>query len=193
MALVRHGRRIELDGSPTPHQSGDQRTVRSPHRETCPVMQHLLDFIHEHTLERQLYFAVDTAEGELEMHWQRQVGEDDLWEVRLRESKGDEERVHYGDLLDVLEQRGADMAAVEQQLQALVVTQLAFADAVLRDATALFGVRAVDQARSVHRGFIHELERTVEHMTAPAVGMAVVRGGGAESSAPVGRLALVRD
>lgn len=82
-------------------------------------MQHLLDFIHEHIRENQLYLVVDSAEGEIELRWQRQDG-DDVWQLRVKQAGSGAEVVHYGDLLDHLEALGADMSAVERELHAIV-------------------------------------------------------------------------
>jgi hypothetical protein len=155
-------------------------------------MQHLLDFIHEHTLEEQLYFVAATPVGELELMWRRGLGEN-LWEVRPNKCEGPWQPVHCGDLLEHLEERGVDMQAVERELQAMVVTQLAFADVVLRDATQLLGRDVVQRAVHRHRDFMTELQGAIQRLASPGrASMIVVPGGGDQTSAREGHLTVVR-
>ena len=115
-------------------------------------MQHLLDFIHEHTLEEQLYFVATSRSGDLELTWQRRVAPTH-WQVRPSGREGPAELVHQRDLLLVLRARQADMVKIERELQAIVITQIAFADLVLRDASALLGTDSVRRAAiTVHAG-----------------------------------------
>jgi hypothetical protein len=155
-------------------------------------MQHLLDFVHEHTLEERLYLVVDSPEGELELTWQRGAVHDGVWQVKRRNVDEAPARVHYGDLLDHLEAMGADMGAMGRELHALVMTQIAFADVVLRDATQLLGYETVQMVVAGHRSFALQLKAAVERVTGPARRLELVPGGASESSAGTGNLTLVR-
>jgi hypothetical protein len=155
-------------------------------------MQYLLDFVHEHTLEEQLYLVVSAPQGELELTWRRRVGQDDVWQVKRRDGEEAPAHVHYGDLIDYLETSGADMGAMGRELHALVMTQIAFADAVLRDATQLLGYEAVQQVVAGHRSFAVQLKAAVERITGPARRFELVPGGAAETTAGTGNLTLVR-
>ena len=155
-------------------------------------MQHLLDFIHEHTLEERLYLVAATPQGELEMTWERSPGADDMWLIRPRGSQISPVYIHAGDLLDYVEALGADMRAIEGELQALVMTQIAFADVVLRDAREVLGYEVVQQVVAGHRSFALQLKATIESLTGPARRFELVEGGAAQTPASTGHLTLVR-
>src|SRR5262245_27197222 len=119
-------------------------------------MQQLLDFIHEHTLEEQLYFIAPSRTGGLELTRQRPVAPD-YWQVRPSACEGPAELVHRRNLLSALSARAVDMLKVERELQSIVVTQIAFADMVLRDASALLGTDGVRRAVQGHRVFLSDI------------------------------------
>jgi hypothetical protein len=155
-------------------------------------MQHLLDFINDHTLDEQLYLVVDTPAGELELLWRRQV-DAGLWQLRPNKCEGPWQLVHRGDLLDHLEERGVDLPLVEHELKAMVITQIAFADIVLRDAAVLLGRDVVQQAVRQHRGFMAELQGEIRRLIEPPrPSMVVVNGGGAQTLVRAGHLTVVR-
>ena len=129
-------------------------------------MQHLLDFLHQHPLEQHFYLVVDSADGELELSWRRHSA-DDLWQVRKHKPNAKAELVHYGDLLEHLDDRGADMKAVERELSALLVSQLAYADTVLRDAEQIFGREFVERAVAGHRDFMSRLQAAILRWVPP--------------------------
>jgi hypothetical protein len=157
-------------------------------------MQHLLDFIHEHSLEQQLYLTVEAPAGALALTWQRQAGEDDVWEVRaLAADSGEEvEHVHYGDLLDHLEERGADLSALASELRAIVLTYVAVADVVLSDARQLLGPVALQQRLYELRPSRNPSALAEARMPEPRLSLTVVKGEAAEPSARTGKLQLVR-
>jgi hypothetical protein len=154
-------------------------------------MQHLLDFIHDHTLEEQLYLVVQTPAGELELLWQRCPGVDQ-WQIRPRLCEGPYERVSRADLLGSLERRNVDMAGLERELHAMAMTQVAFADIVMRDATNLLGRDFVQQAIRGHELFLDELQTALRRLIGPARPQMVMHPGGGAQSATRGRLTLVR-
>lgn len=155
-------------------------------------MQHLLDFIHENTLERHVYLVVASPEGDLELSWQHQPVADGLWHVRPHRSQEPGTLIHYGDLLDFLESLGADMQALERELEALVITHVAFADGVLRQARQVLGAELVQQTLMDQRAFASQLQAAVTRMIQPVRSMKVVPGGGAQTRARTGHLTLVR-
>jgi hypothetical protein len=155
-------------------------------------MQHLLDFIHENTLERQLYLVVAAPEGDLELSWQHTPGADGLWHVRPYRSQEPGTLIHYGDLLDFLESLGADMQALQRELEAMVITHVAFADGVLREARQVLGADLVQRTLADQRAFALQLRAAVTHMIQPVHSMRVFPGGGALTSARTGHLTLVR-
>ena len=157
-----------------------------------PVMQHLLDFIHDHTLEEQLYLVAPTPAGELELLWQRCPGQDH-WQIRPRQCEGPYELVARADLLSSLERRGVDMPTVERELNVMAMTQIAFADIVLRDASRQLGRDFVDQAIRGHAQFLDELQAALRRLLEPATpSMVVHQGGAAPTSTRTRHLKLVR-
>jgi hypothetical protein len=157
-------------------------------------MQHLLDFVHEHTLEEQLYLVVDTASGPLEMLWQRSH-QADSWQLRPHKAEVAFENVARSALLDTLRARGANMERVERELRAIVMTQIAFADMLLRDADAALGRELVQTAVSGHREFMNQLQSAItELVIRPAQNkprMKVLNGGGAQSETRSGHLRVI--
>ncbi|MET0385129.1 MAG: hypothetical protein ABW321_04180 [Polyangiales bacterium] len=154
-------------------------------------MQHLLDFIHEHTLEEQLYIVAQLPAAELELMWQRRVSSDH-WQARLHKSEGAWEFVHRHELLAHLCDRGADMLSVERELRAMVLTQIAYADNLMRDAKELLGPTVVQQAVQGHRDFIDDLQAAVRRVTTPArPSLVVVRGGGEQTASRAGHLTVL--
>jgi hypothetical protein len=155
-------------------------------------MQHLLDFVHEHTLEEQLFFVVDTSVGELELLWQRRVAPEH-WQLRFTQREGPAELVPRAQMLSVLETRRADVASVERELNSLVATQIAFADMVLSDADALLGHDVVRRAVRGHQEFIGQPQAAIEQLTAPPrPKMTVLAGGGVPSATRSGHLTVVQ-
>ena len=154
-------------------------------------MQHLLDFIHDHTLEEQLYLVVQTPAGELELLWQRCPGQDQ-WQIRPRLCEGPWERVSRAELLGSLTLRNVDMHGLERELSAMVMTQVAFADIVLRDAATGLGRDFVQQAVRGHEHFLDELQAALRRLIEPGRPAMVMHPGGGAQSSTRGRLTLVR-
>jgi hypothetical protein len=155
-------------------------------------MQHLLDFIQEHTLEEQLYFVAPTASGELELSWRRTEAPE-YWHLRPRWSEGPWELVRRRELIHQLESRGVDMAVVKGELNAMLAAQIAFADMVLRDANQQLGQSVVERYVLGHRDFIVELQAAIEQLTERSKpSMVVVPGGGAQTESRAGHLSIVR-
>ena len=155
-------------------------------------MQHLLDFVHEHSVEPELFLSAATADGELELIWRRAQGEGE-WLVRQRGCEGPVERVPRSGLLRHLETRAVDMRAIERQLQALVATQIVFADILLRDATKLLGCDALESTREAHREFMTLLVTSVRQLLEPArANVQLISGDAAQSPARTGHLKRIR-
>lgn len=155
-------------------------------------MQHLLDFIHQHSLEQQLYLVVEAPRGALALTWQRQEDADDMWEVQALSGDEPVERVHFGDLLDHLEEHEVDPEDVERELRAVVLTHIAVADVVLRDAKQVLGPAVVQSS-------LFELRSTALKLTAAQAqerearpSLTLIHGQAVETSARSGRLSLVR-
>ena len=159
-------------------------------------MQHLLDFVHEHTLEEQLYMVVETNTGELELLWQRRHDADG-WQVRQHKSEVAFETVTRHELIDTLRAKGAVMERFERELRAIAMTQIAFADMLLRDANTALGRDFVHAALRGHDEFMSELKSSItELVLKPAKAkakaqMQVLDGGGASSSTRSGHLRRV--
>jgi hypothetical protein len=155
-------------------------------------MQHLLDFIQEHTLEEQLYFVAECPAGDLELRWRRTETQDH-WEILPYRCEGPWQRIHRSGVIRELESRHADMAGVKRELTAMLAAQIAFADMVLRDANQELGRELVQRFVLGHQSFLAELRAAIEQMTGPPrPSMVVVSGGGAQTSVRAGKLRLVR-
>jgi hypothetical protein len=155
-------------------------------------MQHLLDFIHDHVIEEQLYLVVETPAGDLELLWQRQVGTEH-WQVRPNQCAGPWELVPRTDLLRSLEARGANMVDLERELHGLIATQIVFADILLRDAHKLLGDEAVRNALHSYREFITLLQASVRQLLEPArPSLVVVAGDAAQTPTRSGHLTVIR-
>lgn len=152
-------------------------------------MQHLLDFIVEHSLETQLYFVAASPAGDLELLMKRSEHVDH-WQVRPLRREGPLELVHRSQLIEHLEQRGANMEGVKRELHAMLAAQIAFADMVLRDANQELGPELVERFVAANQTFILQLKAAVEQLTRPA--MQVVHGGGEQTTSRAGHLTIVR-
>jgi hypothetical protein len=158
-------------------------------------MQHLLDFVHEHTLEEQLFLVVETSSGELELLWQRRH-DSNSWQLRPYKSEAAYENVARAELLDTLRGKGAVMERVERELRAIAMTQIAFADMLLRDANTALGRDFVNDALRGHEAFMTQLTSSItELVLKPAKAkakakakMQVLAGGGASSETRSGHL-----
>jgi hypothetical protein len=156
------------------------------------VMQHLLDFIQEHTLEEQMYFVAQCPAGDLELQWRRAEAQDH-WQIRPGRCEGPWKRIHRSDVIRELESRHADMVGVKQELTAMLAAQIAFADMVLRDAKQELGRDLVQRYVLAHQGFLTELQAAVEQLVVrPRASLVMVSGGGAQTSVRAGKLTLVR-
>lgn len=155
-------------------------------------MQHLLDFIQEHTFEDQLYFVVEGRAGELELLWKR--GEiESYWQLRPRGSDGPWELIRRSELIRELELRDVDMVGVKRELNAVLAVQIAFADTVLRDANQQLGRDLVQRFVRGHQSFLTELQAAIEQLAGNArPSMTIVRGGGEQTEVRAGHLSIVR-
>lgn len=155
-------------------------------------MQHLLDFVHEHVLDEQLYCVLPSPSGELALQWRRR---DDAsrWELKRLKEEGPVEYVHRGALVTRLTELAADVALFECELRAIIAAQVVVADHLLRDARARLGADVVQEILHGHELFASELSRTVSSLVTPArPALQLVCGGGARSDVRTGHLALVR-
>ena len=139
-----------------------------------------------------MYMVLPSSEGDLELSFRNDPGQDGVWQVRLLGNQEEGERIHYGDLLDALELRGADMHAMERELQALIATRIAFADMVLRQAKQVLGADAVQRSLAAHREFELQLLAAVARLLPAAQPVTLLAGGGAQTATRTGHLKLVR-
>jgi hypothetical protein len=84
---------------------------------------------------------------------------------------------------------------VERELRAIVMTQIAFADMLLRDANECLGRELVQTAVAGHREFLNELKSAVSELVIrPAQrrpSMQVLDGGGVQSETRSGHLRVL--
>lgn len=159
-------------------------------------MQHLLDFVHDHNLEEQLYLVVDGSAGALELLWERGQHQD-AWQVRPHKSEVAYELVPRDALVEVLRARGVFMERLECELRAIAMTQIAFADMLLRDAERALGREFVYEALRGHDAFVGQLKSSIEELVVKPgklkarAQMQVLDGGGVSSGARSGHLRSV--
>jgi hypothetical protein len=152
-------------------------------------MQHLLDFIHQHSVDSEVYLLTGARPGDLELLWQRR-DEPEHWFVRPYGCDGPAELVHRTRLLSELAARRVDMARIERELHGLCATQIAFADMLLNAAREQLGRDVVQGALHEYQTFLSELRATVQRLTEPR-SMLLIAGGGAQSEARSGHLSVV--
>lgn len=163
-------------------------------------MQHLIDFIHEHTLDEQVYLVLRVATGDLELNWNRRKDGHE-WRVRPKPLVGQAasaaaawQHVHKDLLVDHLRNRGASIKTLENELRAIVMTQIVFADMVLCDARKALGRDAVRRAVLSHRDFVGELNSALRRLTPrPTMRerLSIIPGEGKCTEARTGHLSLV--
>jgi hypothetical protein len=156
-----------------------------------PAMQHLLDFIQEHTLEEQLYVVAPCASVDLELFWRRSDSPD-FWHVRPKPCVGPLELVHRRMLIEYLESRRANMDAFKQELHAMLAAQIAYADLILRDANDQLGNDLVQRYVRGQQAFIEQLQQAAQSLISNRPRMVVVNGGQAQTALRTGHLSVVR-
>jgi hypothetical protein len=129
-------------------------------------MQYLLDFVHDHALEEQLYCVLPSAAGELELTWRRS-SDAEHWVARRTKTTEPARRVPRAALLAYLAERGADLSLFERELMVSVGAQVALAFQLLTDARRTLGSEMVDAMLRGHQQFARELTAAVASLTAP--------------------------
>ena len=156
-------------------------------------MQHLLDFIHQHSVDPEVYLLTGARPGDLELLWERRA-QPEHWLVRPYGCEGPSELVHRSQLLSELAVRRVDMARIERELHGLCAAQIAFADMVLSSAREQLGRDVVQHAVNEYQTFLIELRATVERLAQPSAApssMVVISGGGVSTQARSGHLTVV--
>lgn len=175
-------------------------------------MQHLIDFIHEHTLDENVYLVVESTIGECELTWNRHR-DGECWRLRPKATPGDGAnaegatdeaaaaeqgegwtRVPRAELIERLRGLQVNMRGFEAELRAIVTTQIVFADMVLADARKALGRDAVRRAVLSHRDFVGELNAALQRLVPKAEvrdRMAVIHGDGHATKVRRGHLSLV--
>jgi hypothetical protein len=156
-------------------------------------MQYLLDFVHDHALEEQLYCVLPSAAGELELTWRRPA-DADHWLVRRTNTADPARRVSRVQLLGYLAERGADLEFFERELMVSVCAQVALAFQLLTDARRTLGTETVEAMLRGHQQFASELTAAVASLTAPKLKLVqgdATQGEPVAKGARSGHLALV--
>jgi hypothetical protein len=127
-------------------------------------MQHLLEFLYEHSFDKQLYCVVPSARGELQLTWRAKAPL--RWEIRRAGEAAFEERPR-GDLLAYLSEQGADLASFEHELNALVAAHVVVADQLLSAARRALGGDMVSAMLRGHDSFVHDLQQALRASAPP--------------------------
>jgi hypothetical protein len=126
-------------------------------------MQYLLDFLYEHSFDKQLYCVLSADRGELQLTWH--ASEPASWEVRERGRAA--EQVPRADLLAHLTERGADLSALERELNSLVSAHIVVADQLLHAAYETLGSDRVNVALRGQQELARELRETLRPLLPP--------------------------
>ncbi|MET0340275.1 MAG: hypothetical protein ABW252_04705 [Polyangiales bacterium] len=127
-------------------------------------MQHLLDFLYEHSLDKRLFCVLAAGDEDLQLTWH---ADDPLhWEVR-HASAGPAERVPRSRLIADLDRRGAVLEAFEGELRAMVATHIVVADQLLSAAQDILGSDGVSAVLRGHDQFVHDLRRVLTSLLTP--------------------------
>lgn len=125
-------------------------------------MHHLLDFLYEHSFDKQLYCVLPAERGELQLTWR--ASEPASWEVRAR---SDAEQVPRANLLAHLSERGADLQVFERELNSLVSAHIVVADHLLHAAYETLGTDRVNLALRGQQELARELRETLTPLLPP--------------------------
>jgi hypothetical protein len=129
-------------------------------------MQHLLQFLYEHSFDKQLYCVVQSGRGELHLTWR--VAEPSCWQIRQAGSQ-EAEHVSRASLVAYLAEQGADLSVFEQELQGLVAAHIVVADQLLAAARSVRGAGAVDAALQGQQRFVRELRQALTSALPPVL------------------------
>jgi hypothetical protein len=126
-------------------------------------MHHLLDFLYEHSFDKQLYCVLPAARGELQLTWSMSAPAS--WEVRQNDAVS--ERVPRADLIALLTERGADLHVFERELNSLVSAHIVVADHLLHAAYESLGTERVNLALRGQQELARELRETLTPLLSP--------------------------
>jgi hypothetical protein len=127
-------------------------------------MQHLLQFLYEHTFDEQLYCVVPCERGELQLTWRAETPHS--WEVR-RPGQDSCEELPRQDLLGYLEDRGADLLSFEHELTSLVAAHVVVADQLLAAARRALGGDTVRAMLHGQEHFARDLRQALTAAVPP--------------------------
>jgi hypothetical protein len=151
-------------------------------------MQTIIDFIDRYAIDPHIYVVASTRSGHqrFELFWDREATEH--WRLRVL-GQADWERCPSARLIQKLREIELDMAAVEQQLRTVAMTQVVFAETLSAEAREVFGAESVRRALVEHASFLADLRRMVLSFTGRA--LRPIRGGGESSETRSGHLSVV--
>jgi hypothetical protein len=126
-------------------------------------MHPLLDFLCEHSFDKQLYCVLPAERGELQLTWRASAPT--CWELRAPD--GAVRHVPRAELIVRLTEQGADLLAFERELNALVSAHIVVADSLLHAAHACFGPDRVQHALRGQQELARELRETLTPLLPP--------------------------
>lgn len=128
------------------------------------MIEQLLDFIDNLSVDEQLYWRVPATEGALlEVMWKR-GSRKAAWSIRPLGS-AEWQAMPAKDLLARISAMQGDVAAFERQVGVSVLTQAVFADMVLEAAHKIFGVDAVQRSISDTKNFLASVTEVAQKHT----------------------------
>jgi hypothetical protein len=151
-------------------------------------MQTILDFIDRYAIDPHIYVVASTRDSQarFEMFWDREAT--DHWRIRVFGST-DWERCSSARFIVRLMELDLDLAAVEQQLRTVALTQVVFAETLTAEAKEVFGADSIRRALLDHAAFLNDLRGIVARFTRRT--LRPIPGGGELSETRSGHLSVV--
>jgi hypothetical protein len=127
-------------------------------------MQHLLQFLYDHSFDKQLYCVVPSASGPLHRSWR--AASPQVWELR-REGSQVAEQLPRASLLAHLRAQNADLTSFERELSSLIAAHVVVADQLLVAAHDALGSESVRAMLRGQEHFARELKRALTSALPP--------------------------
>ncbi|HEX5660821.1 MAG TPA: hypothetical protein VFX59_26690 [Polyangiales bacterium] len=124
-------------------------------------MQHLLDFLYEHSFDKQLFCVLPARGGELQLTWRAAAP---AWTIKHANT---EQQIPRTELLAHLSTRGAELDVFERELQSLVAAHIVVAEHLLRAAREALGNEGIELALHGQRELTRELREALTPLLPP--------------------------
>ncbi|HEY6878066.1 MAG TPA: hypothetical protein VI299_08595 [Polyangiales bacterium] len=124
----------------------------------------MLQFLYEHSFDKQLYCVLPSEAGELQLTWRADAPAH--WEI-VCTGEDAPRQVPRASLLKHLAEQGADMHAFERELYAVAAAHVVVADQLLTAAHRALGSDGVKTILHGQERFVRELQQALTHVLTP--------------------------